>query len=137
MTISRRCADFTMRAAILKLFDKFLRQMCAGKSSKAFRIATCTSRIDNVLGRFFARLFGDFEDWHSEPSELFELKDRVIAIGTYSARAKATGRVFKARFTHVWTIRDGVIVRLQHCADTAQLARALGKNFSEEQTWLT
>ena len=93
--------------------------------------------IDNVLGRLFARLFGDFEDWHSDPSELFELKDRVIAIGTYSARAKATGRVFKARFTHVWTIRDGVIVRLQHCADTAQLARALGKNFSEEQTWLT
>jgi ketosteroid isomerase-like protein len=90
--------------------------------------------IDNVLGRFFARLFGDFEDWRTEPSELFELKDRVIALGTYSARAKATGRVFKARFTHVWTIRDGVIVRLQHCADTAQLARALGKNFSEKQT---
>ena len=38
--------------------------------------------------------------------------NRVIALGTYSARAKATGTTFKARFAHVWTVRDGVIVRL-------------------------
>jgi ketosteroid isomerase-like protein len=82
---------------------------------------------------FFTRLFSDFEDWHSEPSEFFEAGDHVIAIGTYSARAKATGRTFQARFAHVWTIRDDVIVHLQHCADTAQIAKALGKDFSERQ----
>ncbi len=38
--------------------------------------------------------------------------NRVIALGTYSARAKAIGTTFKARFAHVWTGRDGVIVRL-------------------------
>jgi ketosteroid isomerase-like protein len=80
------------------------------------------------------RLFGDFEEWRTEPSEFFEIGDRVIAIGTYSARAKSTGKTFKAQFTHVWTLRDGVIVRLQQCADTAQLAKALGKNFSQDQT---
>jgi ketosteroid isomerase-like protein len=86
-----------------------------------------------VLERFFARLFADFEDWHTEPAELFAADDRVFAVGTYSARAKATGRAFKARFAHLWTLRDGVIVRLQQCADTAQLAKALGKDFSNEQ----
>jgi ketosteroid isomerase-like protein len=74
---------------------------------------------------FFTRLFSDFEDWHTEPSEFFETGDYVIAIGTYSARAKATGKTFKARFAHVWTLRDGAIVRLQQCADTVQIARAL------------
>jgi ketosteroid isomerase-like protein len=74
---------------------------------------------------FFTRLFGDFEDWHSEPSEFFEAGDRVIAIGTYSARCKATGKEFSARFAHVWTIRNGVIARLQQCADTVQIARAV------------
>jgi uncharacterized protein len=74
---------------------------------------------------FFTRLFGDFEDWHTEPAEIFEAGDRVIGLGFYSARAKATGRTFKARFAHVWTMRDGVIVRLQQCADTVQIARAL------------
>jgi uncharacterized protein len=87
----------------------------------------------NGVFDFFTRLFSDFEDWHTEPSELFETGDRVIAIGTYSARAKATGKSFNARFAHVWTMRNGLIARLQQCADTAQLAKALGKDFSTEQ----
>ena len=33
--------------------------------------------LDDVLGRFFARLFADFEDWHTEPSEFFETDNRV------------------------------------------------------------
>ncbi len=90
--------------------------------------------LNAVLERFFKRLFTDFEDWHTEPSELFEAGDRVFALGTYSARAKTTGRTFKARFAHVWTLRDGVVIRLQHCADTAQIAKALGKDFGKEPT---
>ena len=85
------------------------------------------------VGDFFTRLFADFEDWHTEPSEFFETGDHVVAVGTYSARAKATGKSFKAQFAHVWTLRDGVIGRLQQCADTVQLAKASGKNFSEER----
>ena len=87
----------------------------------------------NGVFDFFTRLFSDFENWHTEPSELFETGDRVIALGTYSARAKATGKSFNARFAHVWTMRNGLIARLQQCADTAQLAKALGKDFSTEQ----
>ena len=79
----------------------------------------------NGVFDFFTRLFGDFEDWHTEPSELFEADDRVFAVGTYSARAKATGKLFKAQFAHLWTMRNGLIVRLQQCADTVQIARAL------------
>jgi uncharacterized protein len=67
---------------------------------------------------FFTRLFSDFGNWHTEPSEFFETADRVIALGAYSARAKTTGKTFQARFAHVWTLRDGLITRLQQCADT-------------------
>src|SRR5262245_22397774 len=89
--------------------------------------------LEDVLSRFFARLFADFEEWHTEPVEVFEAGVRVFALGFYSARAKATGRTFKARFAHVWTLRDGVIVRLQQCADTAQLAKALGQDYSKDR----
>jgi uncharacterized protein len=71
-----------------------------------------------AVADFFTRLFSDFENWHTEPSEFFETADRVIALGTYSARAKTTGKTFQARFAHVWTLRDGLITRLQQCADT-------------------
>ena len=79
----------------------------------------------NGLEDFFNHLFSDFEEWHTEPSEFFESGDHVIAIGTYSAKVRATGKTFKARFAHVWTMRNGVIARLQQVADTVQLARAL------------
>jgi uncharacterized protein len=80
---------------------------------------------DSVMQNFFGRLLQDFEDWQTQASEIFEAGDRVVALGTYSARAKATGKAFTARFTHVWTLEDGLIVRLQQCADTVQLAQAL------------
>jgi uncharacterized protein len=67
----------------------------------------------NGVADFFMRLFGDIEDWHTEPAEIFEPGDRVIGVGFYAVRAKANGKSFKARFAHVWTMRDGVIVRLQ------------------------
>jgi ketosteroid isomerase-like protein len=86
----------------------------------------------NGVSDFFTRLFGDFEDWRTEPADIFEAGDRVIGLGFYSARAKASGRSFKARFAHVWTMRDGVIVRLQQCADTVQLAKALCQDFGDE-----
>ena len=79
----------------------------------------------NGVSDFFTRLFSDFEDWRTEPSDFFETGDHVIAIGAYSAKAKATGKTFKARFAHVWTMRNGVIARLQQVADTVQLSSAL------------
>ena len=81
--------------------------------------------LDNVLRNFFGRLFQDFENFVAAGSEFFESGDRVIVLGSYTGRAKATGREFTARFAHVWTLQGGKIVRLQQCADTVQVTRAL------------
>jgi uncharacterized protein len=81
--------------------------------------------LDHVLRDFFGRLFADFEDFYATGSEFFESGAHVIALGVYTARARATGKAFTARFAHVWTLQDGMIVRLQQCADTVQLTRAL------------
>ena len=81
--------------------------------------------LDNVLRDFFGRLFTDFDEFVADGSEFFESGERVIALGSYSGRATKTGKRFTARFAHVWTLKDGLIVRLQQCADTVQLARAL------------
>jgi ketosteroid isomerase-like protein len=81
--------------------------------------------LDNVLRDFFGRLFTDFDEFVADGSEFFESGEHVIALGGYSGRATKTGKRFTARFAHVWTLKDGFIVRLQQCADTVQLARAL------------
>ena len=81
--------------------------------------------LDDVLRNFFGRLFQDFESFVAVGSEFFESGDHVIALGTYTGRAKATGKEFTARFAHVWTLQGGRIIRLQQCADTVQVVRAL------------
>src|SRR5262245_34247701 len=81
--------------------------------------------LDSVLHDFFGRLFTDFDEFVANGSEFFESSDHVIALGTYSGRARRSDKRFTARFAHVWTLGDGLIVRLQQCADTVQLARAL------------
>ena len=81
--------------------------------------------LDAVIGDFFGRLFQVFESFVAVGSEFFESGDHVIALGTYTGRAKITGKDFTARFAHVWTVRGGKIVRLQQCADTVQVTRAL------------
>ena len=81
--------------------------------------------LDSVLRDFFGRLFADFDEFVANGSEFFESGERVIALGSYAGRARRSGKRFTARFAHVWTLQDGLIVRLQQCADTVQLARAL------------
>src|SRR5262245_37441959 len=81
--------------------------------------------LENVLRDFFGQLFTEFDEFVANGSEFFESGERVIALGSYSGRARRTGKRFAARFAHVWTLQDGLIVRLQQCADTIQLARAL------------
>jgi hypothetical protein len=45
--------------------------------------------IAALLECFFKRLFIDFEDWRTQPSEVFKAGDWVFALGIYSGRAKA------------------------------------------------
>jgi len=81
--------------------------------------------VDAVFRDFFGRVLSDFDDWRTAMDELHDAGDHVLALGTYSARARTTGKTFIARFAHCWTLDTGTLVRLQQCADTAQISRAL------------
>jgi hypothetical protein len=80
--------------------------------------------VDAVFGDFFGRVLSDFDEWRTIMNELHDAGDRVIALGTYSGRAKTTGKTFLARFSHCWTVDGGTLVRLQQCADTVQISKA-------------
>lgn len=83
------------------------------------------SGIQSVFQDFFGRVLQDFEDWSTVASEIHGAGDRIVALGTYSGTAKSTGKKFVANFTHVWTMENGKMIRLQQCADTVQLERSL------------
>jgi ketosteroid isomerase-like protein len=80
--------------------------------------------LEAVFKDFFGKVLEDFDEWNTAMKELYDAGDHVIALGTYSGRHKATGKRFIANFTHFWTLENGLLVRLQQCADTVQLAKA-------------
>ena len=61
----------------------------------------------------FEDLLAGFDLWITEPLELFESADQVVAVVNNRLRPKGgTSGEFQYRNGHIWTIRDGVVVSL-------------------------
>src|SRR5262245_18030113 len=80
--------------------------------------------LDRVLRDFFAASQTVTNSSPPAPSSLSQATMSSPSAAIRDVPAKS-GKKFTARFAHVWTLQDGLIVRLQQCADTVQLARAL------------
>lgn len=79
---------------------------------------------------FFAQIGMSQEPLRFEPSEFIAQGDRVVALGSYDWRVRATSRDFTSNFAHVFTISDGKIVAFQEFLDTAACVAAYQKAMS-------
>jgi ketosteroid isomerase-like protein len=66
-----------------------------------------------------------WDDFRADPAEFIDAGDRVVVLGRYTARAKATGSALDVPFAHIWTFRDGKAVRFDQFLDTAGWVAAL------------
>ncbi|HYY57516.1 MAG TPA: nuclear transport factor 2 family protein [Pyrinomonadaceae bacterium] len=81
------------------------------------------SGIEQVAG--FFKTLSDTQDVRQfEPQEFIAQGENVVALGHYSWHAKATGRDYEGDWAHVFTIRDGKVVRFYEYTDTASAAAA-------------
>ena len=78
-----------------------------------------------VLEGVFARLGSEWDGFKVEASQLVAEGDEVVGLGAYSGTYKATGKSFSARFAHVWTVKDGKVVRFEQIVDSAKVNEAL------------
>ena len=76
------------------------------------------------VAQFFERLGGAEEAELFEPQEFFASGDRVVALGRYRGRVRATGRTDDVEWAHVFTVRNGKIVSHRQYSDTAAAAEA-------------
>jgi ketosteroid isomerase-like protein len=74
----------------------------------------------------FARCIGEWDAFTVTPDEILDAGDTVVATGRYTGAYKATGKVIRMQFAHVWRVKDGKIQRFQQYADTLQVAKAMG-----------
>ena len=83
-----------------------------------------TRRGRDQVAEFFATMSAAQESIQFEPQEYIAQGDRVVALGHYRWHAKATGRDWESDWAHVYTIRDGQVIRFQEYTDTAKVIAA-------------
>ena len=62
-----------------------------------------------------------FDGFNIEVTEIFGADDKVVMEGYYRGTNKATGNAFKANATHVWTAKDGKMIRFFQAVDTVTI----------------
>ncbi|HAF12249.1 MAG TPA: ketosteroid isomerase [Blastocatellia bacterium] len=83
-----------------------------------------------AVAEFFATVNTSQEPLRFEPRELIAEGDKVVALGSYEWRVRASGREFGADFAHAWTIQNGKVVAFHEYTDTAACANAYRKAMS-------
>jgi ketosteroid isomerase-like protein len=78
--------------------------------------------VETVLGP----VSRDFEDFAVIPVDFLTQGDRTAAFGRYTGRFRMGGEL-NAPFVHLWTVRNGVIVRFLQYTDSAAWTAAILK----------
>jgi ketosteroid isomerase-like protein len=76
------------------------------------------------VAQFFARLEESQEIVEFQPVQFVAQKATVVVLGHFVMRVKATARLSRSEWAHLWTLRDGLIVRMQEYVDTAAVRAA-------------
>jgi ketosteroid isomerase-like protein len=74
-----------------------------------------------------ARWTEPFEDWEMDEPQLIDAGgDDVLAVGSQRGRLSGSDAIVEMPVAQIWTIRDGVLVRLRMFADAADAYAAAG-----------
>ncbi len=75
-----------------------------------------------VLEGVFTRLGSDWKSFTVTPEEWLDAGDRIVVLGSYSGTYKSTSKLVRAQFAHIWSMREGRVVRFQQYTYTKQFA---------------
>lgn len=75
-----------------------------------------------ILEGVFMRLGTEWEGFSVTPEEWMDAGNRVVVLGTYAGTHRGTSKRVRAQFAHVWSLKEGRVVRFQQYTDTKQFA---------------
>jgi ketosteroid isomerase-like protein len=84
-----------------------------------------TRRGRQAVGEFFKSLSETFEITNFVPKEFIAQGDRVIVLGTDTARIKATGKTLDFNWVHSFTVKNDKIVAFSEYGDMSAVAAEL------------
>ena len=80
---------------------------------------------DAVVNNLFLKLASDWNEFIVNPATFHDAGNVVTVEGRYTGTHKSTGLKLDAQFCHVWTLRDGKVVKFQQYTDTAQTQKVM------------
>ena len=89
-------------------------------------ISPGTYRGRDEARRFFEDLFEPFEEVVVEPQKFVESGNLIVVLVVVRSRPIGSSAVVENRIGHLWTIRDGQIVRLQVFPEREKALEAAG-----------
>ena len=74
------------------------------------------------------RAFGEnFDDWRAWPEQIIDAgRDHVVTVVRQTARGRGSGVTVEERFSFLYTLKDGQVVRQDAYRDPAGAAQAVG-----------
>ena len=107
-------------AAVLALFDPAIEwNECKGMPfAKGDGVSIGPEAIVTDV---FMNLPVFFDGFNIAISDLFAAEDKVVMEGYYQGMNKATGNLFKANATHIWTVKNGKVTRFFQAVDTVTI----------------
>ena len=76
----------------------------------------------------FFKIVSDNEEFSDfSPREFYAADDKVFVLGSYTLKMKSTGKPVACEWVHVFTFRDGKVMRWREHTDTAQFAEGYRK----------
>ena len=76
--------------------------------------------------RFMSDWIDAWDDWEWELESIDAAADKVVCVLRQSGRSKTTGVRVDMRFAQVFTVRHGLLVRMEMYADPAEALEAAG-----------
>lgn len=122
-TVQQLYADFGRGdlPALLAALDPAVEWINAGPDLIAY--AGARHGVAQVR-EFFDTLAASIEVQTFEPREFFAQGDRVVVLGGWSGRVKATGREYASEWAMAWTVSHGTVAAFRSYEDTHAVATA-------------
>ncbi|MBI3803214.1 MAG: nuclear transport factor 2 family protein [Nitrospirae bacterium] len=76
------------------------------------------------VAAFFEKVATGSDIQQFEPREYVAQGDKVVALGYYKGKAKATGKMYETEWAMVFTVRNGKVARFREYSDSANLVAA-------------
>ena len=119
---------------------RFADAITRGDRDSALAVCHPEVELDSVLGisgrayhghdginEYLDDVASAWEHWTVEVEQVVEAQDgRVVIVMTMHARGRGSGLTLTARTAHIWTLRDGRLLRNQLYREPEQALRDLG-----------